>query len=258
MSKRVFLMALIIMLLASSVGVASDPFVGTWKLNPSRSQLFDEMKVEALGANMYAFDFGGGKAVTVVADGTDQPTDFGTMSVTFEDPNVWKFAGKKNGRVGSTATWRLSEDGEILSDDYIVYQADGSTLHLNYLYKRTAGGSGFAGTWDSTNEKVTSVYEIGIRPYEGNGLSFVNAAQKSIQDMRFDGQDYPSQGPDVAAGSVSSGHRVNETILDITDKLNGEITDIRELKLSPDLKTLTITVRPARRSKPNILVFDRE
>jgi hypothetical protein len=34
--------------------------------------------------------------------------------------------------------------------------------------------------------------------------------------------------------------------------------DTRQIELSADLKTLTMTVRPVRQSKPNILVFDRE
>jgi hypothetical protein len=259
MPKRVLQSVLILGLMTGTSWAASDPFVGTWKLDPSRSQLSDEMKVEALGGNKYAFDFGGGKPVTVVADGTDQPIDTGTtMSVSAEGPNTWKFVGKKDGRVGSGATWKLSEDGSTLSDSYTVYQADGSTLHLDYLYKRTAGSSGFAGTWDSTSEKVDSVYEIAIRPYRDNGLSFVDPAEKSTQDMEFDGRDYPSQGPDVTAGSVSSGQRMNDSTLDITDKINGKVTDTRELKLSSDLRTLTMTVRPVGRATPNILVFGRE
>jgi hypothetical protein len=259
MSKRLLLLALTTLLITSTLWAASDPFIGKWKLNPSESQLTDEMKVEALGANKYAFDFGGGRPITIVADGTDQPANFGTtMSVSFEGPNTWKFFGKKNGHVNSTATWKLSEDGKTLIDDRTVYQPNGSPLHVNYTYKRTEGTSGFAGTWDSTIEKVNSAFEIEIRFYKGNGLSFVNPAQESIQSMEFDGRDYSTQGPNAVAGSLSSGHRVNESTLDITDKMNGKINDTRELKLSPDLKTLTMTVRPAGRSKPNILVFDRE
>jgi hypothetical protein len=76
--------------------------------------------------------------------------------------------------------------------------------------------------------------------------------------MRFDGKDYPDVGPDVLPGSASSGRRVNEHTLEITDKIQGKVMDTRQIELSPDLKTLTMTVRPVEQSKPNILVFDRE
>jgi hypothetical protein len=34
--------------------------------------------------------------------------------------------------------------------------------------------------------------------------------------------------------------------------------DTQRIELSPDLKTLTVTVQPTGQSRPNILVFDRE
>lgn len=76
--------------------------------------------------------------------------------------------------------------------------------------------------------------------------------------MKFDGKDYPSLGPNAVSGSVSSGRRVNERTLELTDKMKGKVMDTRELKLSPGADTLTMTVYPIGRNKPNILVFDRE
>lgn len=68
---------------------ASDPFVGPWKLKPSQSKLTDQMKVESLGGNQYAFDFGG-KPIPVVADGTDQLGNFGiTLGVAVGGPHTW-------------------------------------------------------------------------------------------------------------------------------------------------------------------------
>jgi len=259
MVKRTFQSLLVACLMTGAVWAANDPFVGKWKLNPSESTLTDEMKVEAVGPNKYAFDFGGGNPVTVVADGTQQPANFGTtMSVAFEDPNTWKFVGKKDDRIGSTATWRLSEDGKTLSDAFTVYQPNGSKLQLDYVYKRTTPGSGFVGTWDSTSEKVDSVYEVQIQPYEGGGLSFINPAQEATTNIKFDGKDYATVGPNVPAGSVSCGSRVSESTLEVTDKMKDKVTSTRQLRLSADLKTLTVTVHPVGRSKPNILVFDRE
>ena len=105
---------------------------------------------------------------------------------------------------------------------------------------------------------MNSVFEIQIQPYEEDGLSFMNPAQNSAKNMRFDGRDYPNQGPNVAPGSASSGRRVNERTLEMSDKIKGKIMDTQQIELSPDLKTLTMTVHPAGRSKPNILMFDRE
>lgn len=258
MPKGAFQLLVAVSLVTGTLWAASDPFVGTWKLNPSKSELTDQMKVESLGSNRYAFDFGGGTE-TIVADGTDQPANFGTtMSVTIEAPDTWKGVRKKNGRVLLTGIWKLSKDGNTLRDDFTECQPDGSKFNLYYVYKRTAGGPGFAGTWESTSEKVNSVFELQIRPYEGDGLSFITPAEGSTENVKFDGKDYPNLGPNVAPGSASSGRRVNERTLEMTGKIKDKVIDTQQITLSPDGKTLTMTVHNAGRSKPNILVFDRE
>jgi len=259
MAKRAFHLLLVACLAAGTLWAANDPFVGKWKLNPSKSKLTDQMKVEAIGANKYAIDFGGGATEKIVADGTDQPgLDGTTLSITVEGPKTWKVVRKKDGRTLVTGIWKLSEDGQTLSDAFTANRPNGSTFSLDYVYKRTAGSTGFPGTWESTSEKVNSVFEIQIRPYEEGGLSFVVPAEDSTKSLKFDGKDYPNQGPNVAPGSASSGRRVNERTLEITDKKNGKTIGTQKIEISLDLKTLTMTVQLVSRSKPNILVFDRE
>jgi hypothetical protein len=259
MSKRTFELLLVTCLAMGTLWAANDPFVGKWKLNPSKSQLTDQMKVEAVGGNKYAFDFGGGNAEAVVADGTDQPGNFGTtLSITAEGPNTWRVVRKKDGRTLITGIWKLSEDGKTLSDTFTANQPDGSTFSLDYVYTRTAGTSGFPGTWESTSEKVNSVYEVQIQPYAGAGLSFITPAEHETQNVKFDGKDYPDVGPDAPSGSAASGRRVSDRTLEITDKIEGKVVDTRQIEVSADLKTLTMTVRPVSQNKPNILVFDRE
>jgi hypothetical protein len=59
-------------LTAGMARAAESPFIGAWKLDPSKTRMPDEMKVERKDADKYAFDFGGG-AETIVVDGSDQP-----------------------------------------------------------------------------------------------------------------------------------------------------------------------------------------
>jgi hypothetical protein len=108
------------------------------------------------------------------------------------------------------------------------------------------------------SEEVNSAYELQIQPYEGDGLSFINPAQQSTKNIKFDGKDYSNLGPNVPSGSASSGRRVDERSLEVTDKIQGKVRDTQQIQLSPDLRTLTMTVYPVGQRKPNILVFDRE
>jgi hypothetical protein len=260
MLSRAFRLLLVACLVTSSVWAANDPFVGKWKVNPSKSKLNDEMKVEVAGANRYTFTFAPGAVDTVVADGTDQPALRGsTLSVTVKGPNNWEVIRKMKGRTLLTAYWTLSEDGKTLNDAYTEYASDGSPSSIPYVYERTAGSSGFPGTWDSESEKVKSGIELQIQPYEGDGLSFNGPDAEMIKKMKFDGNDYPDLDPNVDTGSSSSGRRVNERSLEITDKFKDKITGTRQIELSTDLKTLTMTVRLVGQSRSkSILVFDRE
>ena len=257
--NSVFRLLLVACLVTGTLLAAADPFVGKWKVNPSKSKINDEMKVEVAGANRYAITFGPGAVDTIVADGSDQPGLRGTtLAVTVEAPNKWKVVRKKEGRTLIMATWTLSGDGKTLNDAYMEYAADGSASSIPHVYERTAGSSGFTGTWDSESEKVKPGIEIQIQPWEGDGLSFISSAGQATTSIKFDGNDYPDLGPNVA-GSTSSGRRVNDRSLEITEKFQGQITDTRLVELSADLRTLTMTVRLVGQTKPQtILVFDRE
>ena len=67
-----------------------------------------------------------------------------------------------------------------------------------------------------------SVFAMQVRPYEGDGLSFV--IQGITKNVKFD----------------------------------GKVRNTREIALSPDGKTLTMTIHTVGQSKPNILVFGRQ
>src|SRR2546427_6673889 len=231
-SPRLLLVACLV---TSTLWAANDPFVGDWKLNPSKSKLTDEMKVEKIGANKYAFDLeGDGDAETIVIDGTDQPGTGGTtLSVAAQGSDAWRVVRKKEGRMLLTANWKLSKDGNTLTDEFSEIAPNGSASTVNYVYKRTAGGPGFPGTWVSTSEAVNFGFVIQIRQYEEDGLSIINSTSPLTRDMKFDGKDYPNVGPNAAIVAASSVRRLDEHTLELTDKRsNGKVFDTQQIKLS--------------------------
>jgi hypothetical protein len=260
MIHRTSQLLLIGCLVTGTLWAANDPFIGKWKVNPAKSKLNDEMKVETAGTNRYTFTFAPGAVDTVAADGSDQPALQGTtLSVTVKGPSNWVVIRKMKGRTLLTGYWTLSADGKTLSDDYTEFAPNGSKTNIPYVYERTAGNSGFTGTWDSESEKVKPGIALQIRPYEDDGLSFDSPGADMNEKMKFDGSDYPAVDPSATPGSASSGRRVNERRLEITEKLKGKITGTRTIELSPDLKMLTMSLRLVGQSRPqSILVFDRE
>jgi len=259
MSKLSFHVLLLGYLTTCRLCAASDPFIGKWKLNPSKSQITDEMAVELVGTSKYALTFSGTDQETIVANGTDQPAVFGTtLSISVNDPNSWTVVRKKDGRMLISAIWKLSGDGKTLTDAFTGYDAKGVASTTDYVYKRTAGNSGFVGSWENTTQETNSAFELNIEPWQADGLSFITPAEGTTRSLKFDGAEYPSTGPNVVSGSVSSGRRVNGRALEVTDKITGKTVDTQEISLSPDLKTLTTVVHLIGQSKPNVLVFQRE
>jgi hypothetical protein len=272
MVSRTLQLLLVGCVMTGSLWAADNPFVGKWTVNPSMSKLYDEMKVEVAGANRYALTFGPGQTDIVVADGTDQPALTGTtLSITVKGPNNWEVIRKMKGRTLLTAYWTLSEDGKTLNDAFTQYLPDGltlfsqplpngSTLFLPYVYQRTAGNSGFPGTWDSDSAKVRAGIELQIQPYEADGLSFKRSDEEMTKVFRFDGNDHPDLDPNGGdKGTAYSGRRVNQLRLEITEKSKGKITGTRQIELSRDLKSLTVTMHPVGQNKPqSFLVYSRE
>jgi hypothetical protein len=244
-------------LMTGALWAADNPFVGDWKLNPSRSKLTDVMKVESLGANKYTFNFGSGPE-TIVVDGTDQTGHYGTTLSVGIVGDTWKVIRKKGGLVQISAIWSLSEGGNTLTDQFTGFNANGSSYNLNYVYKRNGGGSGFAGEWVSTSTTVNSVIMLQVRPYAGDGLSFIEPSIDVTRNVKFDGKDYPNVGPNVPAGATSSIRRVNEHALEMTYKINGNVLYTQQIELSSDLKTLTVTRLIVGETEQNIRVFERQ
>jgi hypothetical protein len=256
MFKRIVRILPAVFLAMGMARAAESPFIGEWKLDPSKSRLPDEMKVESEGGNKYSFDFGAG-AERIVVDGTDQPGSDGTLlSVSAEASDTWIVERKKDGRLLIKATWKLSRDGKTLTDYFRGFESDGSTLSMDYIYQRIGGVSGFAADWQSIKETMNSPYWIQVKEYQGDGLSLITPSQ--TKNVKFDGKDYPNEGPKAQRGASASIRRVDERALVLTDKTNGKVVDTEAIGVSPNLKTLTITVQIPGRDKPNVMVFERK
>lgn len=242
MLMRIFQSLLVAGLVTGPSWAANDPFVGQWKLNPSRSKLTDEMRVTKVGEDKYVFDFGGGQPETIVVDGTDQPGFADTtLSVAAEGPN-WKVVRKKDGRTVITATWTLSRDGNSLTDDFTSFGEDGSPSNVKFVYRRAAGGgSGFTGDWVSASEEVNSVVTLEISPYEGDGLSFTGGG--GTTNVKFDGK---------------SARRLSASALERNLTYQGKVIQTRQYKISADLKTLTITAHTVGHTVPNVFIYERQ
>lgn len=252
------LLAALAITFSPSALAAGDPFVGTWKANPAKSQVAGyKDQIKPLGGNQYDWIEGDIHA-TIVADGRDHPFKFGgTYSIKQESPDQWVLTFKRNGRVTDVETWMLADGGQQWNSESKGTRPDGSSFTASRTRTRIGAGSGFAGTWEARSFQPSSVSNWVIEPYGKNGLSFRTPADKEHQNVKFDGKQYPDYGPRVSPGATSSVKRIDEHTIQMTDELKGEVTDTQNLKVSADGKTLTDTIHVKGETAPLIHVYEK-
>jgi hypothetical protein len=111
---------------------------------------------------------------------------------------------------------------------------------------------------ESIKETMNSPLVLRVQAYQGDGLSFVTPSRHETRNVKLDGKDYPDQGPNARPGSSSCSRRVDEHTLEVTDKVGEKIAGTREIRVSPGGNTRAMTIRAPGRSKPDVLVFDRD
>ena len=69
---------------------------------------------------------------------------------------------------------------------------------------------------------MNSPFLIQVKEFQGDGLSFITPSENRTKNVKFDGKDYPNEGPGARRGASSSIQRVDERTLVITDKSDGQ------------------------------------
>jgi hypothetical protein len=237
----------------------TDPLVGTWKYNKTKSDVQGQTySIAALGGNKYKFTYGD-ISFDITADGTDQTSLPGaTWSLTIVGPNKWQIVFKSNGQTNATGVWTLAADGQSFTTDNKGTRGDGSAVESHGTFKRTAGTTGFAGTWVSGDQDFSDPSLLVVAPYGSGGLALSYPGDKVTINLTMDGADCAVVGPTVLKGSTTSAHRADPRSLTLTDKLNGKALDTVDWSLSADGKTLTMTEHDAGVAKPLVSVYERQ
>src|SRR5581483_2134306 len=203
---------------------ATDPFVGNWKFNPEKSKMTgDTMRIDVLASGEYKVS-SGEISETMKPDGVDRPVHFGhTAALRKIDDHTWEFTWKQKGRVLSTETWQLAPDQKTAMIRVTGTRPDGKQFEDKVTRLRVGGKSGLAGTWRSSEVKVSIAEMFEIRPFEGDGHAVIVPGEKLEFSYKFDGKEYPVHGPNVPEGATISGTRSGPRNIDTTGKVGGKM-----------------------------------
>jgi hypothetical protein len=237
---------------------AQDAFIGKWKLNLAKSKLAGQtIEIQEVGGG-YKFQEDEHSDI-IFADGLDHPTHFGeTMSITQKKADVWAITYKNADRVLMNTIWKVSKDGKTLTYTATGTRPNGMQFSNQLTAKRTSAGSGLAGKWETVSVNLSSPREIYIEPFESGGHFITFPGRKQTVRMKFDGKDYPEEGPTVPPGATSSGQRIGERTTETTEKIKGTIIEVAKATISSDGRTQTIVVTEPGDSIPVVLIYEIE
>ncbi len=227
---------------AASFALAVDtPFAGTWKLNLDKSKLVgDTVKFAPIGEAMRTT--AGGESYTFKPDGTASKTSFGTASWKKVNDRTWEETDMVNGRLDSTNTWTLAEDGKTLIEHITGDKPGGGHFDDTITFVRIAGTGGLAGTWRDREYKgsTPSLMVISDRDH---GLTFDEPDFKLKAMGNFDGKPGTVEGPTIPPGASFTLTRVSSHIFKMTRTQNGKAFDSATWTVSPDGKVMTMVRR---------------
>jgi hypothetical protein len=241
----------------ASTLTAASPFEGKWKFNPSKSKITGTSdSIAAAGPNSWKFTYGS-YSWTIKADGTDQPTPFGnTVALQVISPAKWQLTNKTKGKVTTTETWVLSEDGQSMTRTAVGKRENGEPINDVTKEKRVAGTKGFEGTWESIDYKGAPP-EVDIENASDSGLTVLIPAEGLKLAVTYDGKDHAVEGPRIPPGMTISAKLTSPRKIAASTKMKDKVLDTETWEVSADGKVFTYTETDAGVSKPTVSVYDR-
>lgn len=219
---------------------AQDPFVGTWKLNQSKSKFTGEIvKFEKRPSGAIVLSFGVIEHEFKL-DGAEYPFPFGgTMSWKQEDDHTWVSVYKLKGKELSTTRDVLSADGRTRTAVTTGTKPNGEAFKEVVTCQRIAGGPGLLGTWKSTEVKISSPSTFQITAPGPNALTLSSPEYQTLCKAQLDGKDYPVTGPTVPEGFTTSLRSIGPRQIGYLDKNKGKPIYEGLMTVSADGRMLT-------------------
>jgi len=248
------------LLLAAACAVAAEnPFIGKWKLDPSKSQFTGTtFKWEDAGNGKVRWS-SGNESMTFTTDGKEHPGLYGRMvTVKQIDPKTWERTTRLKGKVVATATDKLSDDGKTLTEEEKGTHPDGSSYHETDTFERVGDGSGFFGTWKTTKVDTDSSQVMSFAPNGEDGVNWDIPSQHAKCALKFDGKDHPASGPRVPKGLTLAATKTGDRSFDFVEKIGGKEVYKGNMSVSDDGKTLTSKGSAAGVNEPTTEVYDKQ
>lgn len=242
---------------ATSVALAQNPFVGTWKVNYAKSHVTGDTMSFTHEANDAVRMKGDAESYSFKTDGsaaTDPEGD--TVHWTKIDDHTWK-EETQTGPETITDTWNLSADGKTLTDTTSGTRPNGQQINVVNTFSHVTPGKSFFGEWKNTNVEDNSPTTAQIDANGKDGIVWHIPELKAYVDLNFDGKETSPVGPTVPKGLTLSATKSGPRSFTLVEKLNGRVLFRGRYTVSADGKTMTEYGHATGSAAPTRVVFEK-
>jgi len=226
---------------------ARSPFDGTWKLDNGQTQSTAHEDYLLQDGIFHCTTCE--PPVAVKADGRDHRVAgnpcYDTVSVRVVDNRTTEETNRKNGRTAGTQKVTVSGDGNTATEEWTEScNAKGDAVSGKDILSRTApgpaGAHAISGSWEISQRlnRSENALVISLQLTPGT-FRFSDPAGQGYA-ASLDGRETPMQG--ALDGTMVSVKRVDEKTLEETDRRGGKVVEVTRFVISPDGKTLAITL----------------
>jgi hypothetical protein len=259
--KRVLLLCVTLVFWGLALGQA-NPWVGTWKLDPSKSQLVGDTFSFSKGKDgMLRYSDGSAYSYVFAVDGKEYKTfENRTTTWTGNGTNKWTSVTKQDGKTLFTVERELSADGNTLTFRSTGTSADGLPMEYVTVSKRTSAGTGLLGGWRTTRYESNPPDIVAISQPAPGVLRLEQPRFQFVWEGKTDGTPTAAQsGPMTPKGYMTSVKQVSRNKLSFTNTLNGKPDSYSTLTLAADGKSYTdVNWSHGRPSEKTKAVFVRQ
>lgn len=241
---------------ATSAALAQNPFVGTWKVNYSKSHVTGQPLTFTDEGNGRVRVSNGNETYTFTPNGSKTHNALGdTVQWKQMDPHNWK-SFTQEGNTVITDTYTLSGDEKTLTDSTSGTRPNGQQIDQKVSFSRITPGKGFFGKWKSTNMENNSPTTAKIDANGDSGIVWHIPEIKAYVKLNFDGTEATPVGPTVPKGLTLSAKKISPRSFALTEKINGKVLFRGRYTVSSDGNTMT-EVGSSPGSAPVKLVFEK-
>ena len=233
----------------------SNPWNGSWKLDPSSLKYEGATLSVATDADGFTVTRGGQAQPKVVCDGKEQKSTNDTTLTCTKSADGYAIAASKDGKPIRKTMISISDHGKTRTSKTEFFPADEEPFTMTMISERVSGGPGPAGEWKEV--RFSSSQDSGVLSIAVNGdtVDFKETDSPKPMTCKLDGTETKFPGGGSMSVKLADPHTLKVTYKDDDGKVRRENT----FALSKDGTKITETdVTPAPSPSTMSVVLHRD